>query len=38
MNAPQSEGNVNSRVSSRGRRSNGSHEEYDAGEERSIQQ
>ncbi len=32
MNTPQAEGNVNSRLYSRGRSSNKSHEEYYAGE------
>ncbi len=32
MNSPQAEGNVNSRLYSRGRSSNKSHEECDAGE------
>ncbi len=36
MNPPQTKGNVNSRLYSRGRSSNQSHEEYDAGEERST--
>ncbi len=36
MNTAQAEGNVNSRLYSRGRSSNKSHEEYDAGEESSI--
>ncbi len=36
MNAHQAEGNVNSRLYSRGRSSNKLHEEYDAGEESST--
>ncbi len=36
MNRPEAEGNVNSRLYSRGRCSNKLHEEYDAGEESST--
>ncbi len=36
VNTPEAEGNVNSRLYSRGRSSNRLHEEYDAGEESST--